>query len=98
MNYFLQIGDADAPDEASAQGMTSEIKSMMSGLGPGHDLRVSIYPVTDGVRLTLAASAGRALSPSARQAGPSRASQSRSGSVHLVEKTYPLDVQLTHAT
>lgn len=53
VSFFLQLGDVDIRQEATAQSVATYIQGILGKLNPGDELRVSLFPVGDALQLTL---------------------------------------------
>lgn len=53
VQYLLRLGEADAPDAETALSIVASIRDVLSGLEPGDKLQASLYPISDGLQLTL---------------------------------------------
>jgi hypothetical protein len=82
--YHLRLGDSDAPDATTARQIASSIHDVLTNLTPGAMLQASLFPVTDGLQLTL-------LGPGIGRLVTNRdgAHRVRVGQLDLVELAYP---------
>lgn len=81
--YLLRLGGADAPDESAAHDIAASIEGALSVLEPDEALHASIFPVRNGVQLTLL---GPRIGHMAQGTQPMR--YERLGAVELLELTY----------
>ncbi len=83
VDFTLKLGGADAPDQESARSIAATLADNLDAMAPGASLAASLFPVDQGLRLTLV---GRGLTSDACPAGSTR--HERFGSFELIEASY----------
>lgn len=83
VSLFLRTGDVDAPDIATARSIARSISASIAGLERGDTLRASLFPIAEGLQLTLL---GHRITLDPEAAGTTL--RKRIGSSELVEITY----------
>jgi len=81
--YLLRLGGADAPDEESAHHIASTVLRNLTETDAGQTLSASLFPVQEGLQLTL--TGGRLTPPTD---SVSRMRYERLGPIELLELTY----------
>ena len=81
--FTLRIGNTDAPDPETARGIAAAILASLASTSRGERLFATLFPVRDGLQLTLVGP-----SPSAPELPDVAARRERLGNVELIELTY----------
>ena len=83
VDFTLKLGGADAPDQESARSIAAILVDNLENLEPGASLAASLFPVRQGLRLTLV---GRGITSDQCPADSTR--HERFGSFDLIEASY----------
>lgn len=83
--FVLKMGGVDAPDKETAREIAAALTRCLSGMAPGEPLTASLFPVADGLQLTLI---GAGVEPGLDAHSALSVRSHRLGAVDLVEVTY----------